>query len=287
MIKRIQLVGDARLVGRRRFAVRLAIALLCAAGLTAPPAAAASKYRSFTNAKWKINQGYADTQVSADRKTLTTRLPPSSTIDDNFTGRFSGIDMEFGSGVEYHPSAGADILPSGTPIQCFYDRNNALLLACRADTTWLRTLNSETTVQLRVKGFGNTVRMLDWRFEPAAGDVFIDRIDGSGSAEKGRPYDFTLRLTEPAPEGGLQIMWRIDPAGCFSRLTGGVPYSSAGALNLLEVPEGTQYKAVSVSVEMGCSSGGATLRTWVHQQLDRTPYYLTKSIRLTEPPRRR
>lgn len=275
-----------RLQPEQLFSPRLVVAILCLLGFAAQPATA-GKYKNLTGAKWRTNQPYADVQVSNDQRTLTTRLPPASTITNTFSGRNAGVELQFGSGDQFHPSAGADVSPSSAAVQCYYSVSNAFALACSADATWLRTLTQETSVQLRVKGFGTTTPQLTWILQPASDEVFVSKIEGPGTAVKTQPYEFTLRLTEPAPSGGLEVMWRLDPAGCFAALPGGESYSPSGALNTLTVPEGVQYKAVAVAVQGGCSASAANIRTWVHQQVDRAPNYLTRRIGLAEPPRRR
>ena len=44
-----------------------------------------------TGISWDLSQAYSESQVSANAQTMTTRLPPATSITNSFQGRFGKV----------------------------------------------------------------------------------------------------------------------------------------------------------------------------------------------------
>ena len=243
-----------------------------------------------TGISWDLSQAYSDTQVSTNAQSMTTRLPPATNIDSNFQGRFGKVLISYGSGDQLPETRfiqGQAEHPFGTKFTCGPSSANAYYVYCQADVNWLRTLTAPTSVDIEVAAPGfNPKPSVRWTFEPAPpGQVFIDRITGPGAVTLGNLAEFTIRLTAPAPSGGVAVDWMLDPGGCFSQLQGNAPFR-AGRLNRLTIPQGQQYRTFALGTSQSCSYTSATLRTWVGQRVDRSPNYKALSFSLRTPRRR-
>jgi len=240
--------------------------------------ALAGYYRPLTNAAWQLPSGGSsslDVQVSADLKTRTDRLPPVTAITAD---RTAGVQLEYGPGDHLGSVAVERVSPTGAQVSCPTSQASQILVTCVAKMQWLRTLTQNTTVRLRAKSMTNQIFYLDWVFVAPPTLVFLDRIEGPTSMVKGSVADFSLVLQQPAPSAGVSVQYQVDPGSCFS---GGTRVSANQGT--VQFSGGQQYRTLTLSSSASCANSNAILRTWTHEQLDQSPYYLTKSVTLLNP----
>ena len=237
---------------------------------------AAQYYKPLTNARWVLpgGGGTQDVQFSPDVKTRTDRLPPVSQITGN---RSAQVQLEYGAGQNHGSSAVELVSPPGAQVSCPSVTPGQVLFTCTAGMQWLRSLTSDVTVRLRAKSMNPQVQYLDGRFIAPPNLVFLSRIDGPGSVIKGNVAEFSLVLAGPAPSGGVTVTYQAEPANCFA--TGQRRVNAVSGT--IDVPANQQYRSLTLTTA-GCNSGNAIIKTWTHERLDQTPYYVTKTITLRD-----
>ncbi|MEZ4587099.1 MAG: hypothetical protein R2909_11920 [Gemmatimonadales bacterium] len=263
----------------------VAIAVL---SVTTSALAQSNNYKKAIGVTWDLNQNNPASVVSSDAKTLTTSFPPSSSIDNN-TKRVAKMKLQFGSsGSQLPPDnwiSTAAQGPYGTKFVC---SRSGFYLYCMADAVWLRSLTQDTPVVFEVGGAGfqgSLKPRITWMIKPApAGEVFVSQITGPSSVAYGSVAQFTIRLAEPAPAGGLDVEWKLDPGGCFTGLPGNVSFNPTN-FNRLRVDAGQQYKSFTVGDQPSCRFSSAILHTWTNRRVDQTPYYRIHRFNLVTPKR--
>jgi hypothetical protein len=256
---------------------------VAAAAVSATAVLAATKFKPLTNAVWDLTAGQhnQDVQFSPNQKTRTDRLPPPSSITSDYLVR---LKVEYGQGEQIDPNMAIErASPPGAQVTCYPDP--PFSGSCRAKANWLRSLTQDATVRLRVKNTSNAVHMLDWVFIAPPHLVFLDRIEGPASLLKGNVADFSLVLAQPAPQGGVEVDYQVDPGNCFGGAQGARGAATQPPKGTIAFNQGEQYKTVTLSSLSSCTSGNAILKTWAHEKRDQTPYYKTKNFALTNPRR--
>ena len=229
--------------------------------------------------------------ISTDRRTLTTRLPPSSTILDNSPELRASIQITttIGGGItlDVHavePATEDDAFPDSArgKIQCGSGSQIPVSATCVANHIWAATLTNSVTIPLRVKqSHSSTVRNLTWTIVPTEPGPYVASLDTPNTI-KGYTTTMRVTLTSNAPAGGTTVNWQLVPGDCFSQATNSVPYIPSG-LNNFSVPEGGLWKDFSVISNSRCDS--ARLETWVERtDTSGGPYFVAMSFAVQDPP---
>lgn len=226
---------------------------------------------------------------STNRKTMTTRLPPASTLTRGSAELAVGVlvSMSNGSGelpdfYQVGTRSNEASFPAAAQGKVTCQGNG-----CRLNHLWAASLTNSVTIPLRVKQSKYTVaHNLTWVIEPPPPGTYVERLDVP-TVRKGNLLNMTARLTSNAPTGGTRVFWKLIPSNCFSAAAGDVSYNTNPAvMNNFVIPAGNRFRRFSVRANSGCTSNSGNLKTWVeNSQTDSAPYAKYRTFRIDNPPR--
>ena len=223
--------------------------------------------------------------LSSDRRTMTTTLPPASTINSSSPEISSKVSLSWGNLTKKEDVAYMEVASSGMTgnFVCFPSSQSTPHVGCKANSTWAATLTSDVVVNFRVKQtYGNSVFSLAWRFEPTVGGPFVASLTTAKTVVLGDLATFRITLTEDAPSNGKEVAWDLIPADCFTPARGAIEYEGTKK-NHLTITQGDRWRDFSVAT-VSCVSTSAQLRTWVDNENTTTaPYYKARHFALVKP----